>query len=209
MNRIYSSLKIILPIAAGAAITFVATSMLSRCGHYDSAMPVTEPDTIVIHDTITIVAPPAASLTEMRHVAARLPLWKAPATRSIPALSATPHADSMDNSGPVTSDSATVTIPMQRKVYSDSLRYRAVVSGAFVNLDTMEIYTSEQQISFPTPRRQAPRRNWALAAGVGATMCRDGRIRPESSSESPIRSCNSELYNHPLCETYFCTNVKK
>lgn len=109
----------------------------------------------------------------------------------------------------VTSDSATVAIPMQRKVYSDSLRYRAVVSGAFVNLDTMEIYTREQQISFPTPRRQAPRRNWALAAGVGATICRDGRIRPESSSESPIRSCNSELYNHPLCETYFCTNVKK
>lgn len=178
MKRILSSFKTILPLAAGAAITFAATSTMSRCNHSGIATPATEPDTIVIHDTVTIVAPHPSSNTDLPEVAVRLPLWKKTETRRQPVISAQPHTDSIAGHGSLTSDSATVAIPLQRKVYSDSLRYRAVITGAYVHLDTIEVFTQERQISLPSPRRQAPRRNWALAAGVGATICRDGRIRP-------------------------------
>lgn len=44
-------------------------------------------------------------------------------------------------------DSVDVSVAMERKVYTDSSTYRAVISGAWVNLDTIEVWNRHESVS--------------------------------------------------------------
>ncbi|MDE6265176.1 MAG: hypothetical protein K2M11_08545 [Paramuribaculum sp.] len=123
------------------------------------------PDTTrtVSIDTVVAVNPAPVDVSVINTKVVRLPLWISPAKRKI-------QEDSVLTVGVNNSanDSADVVIPVERKIYEDS-SYRAVVSGAFVNLDTLEIYTRHEI----TTIRQTITRNkhWgiSLQAGYGYT----------------------------------------
>lgn len=72
-------------------------------------------------------------------------------------------------------DSADVIIPMERKVYEDST-YRAVITGAWVSLDTMQVYPRRETVTIRHPPDR--RKRWGVSAGIGAAVTTDGRISP-------------------------------
>ena len=57
-------------------------------------------------------------------------------------------------------------VPMEQKVYTDSANYRAVVSGAWASLDTIEVYPRREIVTIKQP---PDTRRWgvSLMAGVG------------------------------------------
>lgn len=60
-----------------------------------------------------------------------------------------------------------VSVAMERKVYTDSSTYRAVISGAWVNLDTIEVWNRHESVS--VIRRESVRaKRWSV--GVGWVM---------------------------------------
>lgn len=61
-------------------------------------------------------------------------------------------------------DSASVTIPIEQKIYSDS-NYRAVVSGFHASLDSISVYPRTMVISERTER--VLKQRWTLGASVG------------------------------------------
>ncbi len=109
---------------------------------------------IVIHDTLTIPQPAPATVAQLPDVVRRLPRWRKPA--GIPA----------DTTDSMAADSADVIVPMERKEYTDSSTYRAVISGAWVALDTIEIYPRREIVTIKQP---PDRRRWgvSLVAGYG------------------------------------------
>lgn len=130
-------------IVAGAALG----GMLSR--GEKSAAPAVDTIIIISHDTLLVEKPIAVAVEPLDVRRVTLPLWRAPADTAAPAA-------------------VDVALATERKVYADSA-YRAVVSGAFVSLDSIEIYR-------PTITRQITvekRRRWAL--GPSLTLGYDGR----------------------------------
>lgn len=67
--------------------------------------------------------------------------------------------------GPQYSDSIAVPLPIERKVYADSL-YRAVVSGYHPRLDSLTLYQRERVVCVPTATSCS--RRWGF--GVGAQL---------------------------------------
>lgn len=65
-------------------------------------------------------------------------------------------------------DSATVLLPMERKVYADSA-YRAVVSGIGVRLDSMTVYPRTITVTHTLPSKTPRRWGVGVQAGVGLT----------------------------------------
>ena len=64
-------------------------------------------------------------------------------------------------------DSVAVVVPIERKVYADST-YRAVITGAWVSLDTITVYSRATTVA-RTIRATAPRWGIGLTAGYGLT----------------------------------------
>lgn len=63
-------------------------------------------------------------------------------------------------------DSVDVVEDIERKVYTDSSTYRAVVSGAWVSLDTIEVWNRHENVS--VVRRESGRdKRWSVGVGVG------------------------------------------
>lgn len=136
-------MKALLYFAAGTA----AGLMLgSRCEQPNrESAPAADTVTIVVRDTIRAAKPIAVS-TQSRHLnRITLPLWQKP------------------------TDSVDVALPVERRVYADS-SYRAVVSGAMVSLDTIEIF---RPLTITRITSAADRRRWALGPSVGLSF--DGR----------------------------------
>lgn len=106
--------------------------------------------TVVVHDTVTIVKPQPAKVIILPQSIRRLPL------ASMSPMSADTPAAAID--------SADVIVPMETKVYEDS-SYRAVISGAWVSLDTIRVYPLHEitTIRHPVPKT----RHWAIGIGAG------------------------------------------
>lgn len=141
-------MKSLLFFAAGAA---AGMFLGNRCEHKSEQLP-RESDTvtIIVRDTIRTVKPIATASQSLPLRRVTLPLW---------------HA-STDTAA---ADSVEVALPIERRVYADS-SYRAVVSGAMVCLDTIEIFRP-LTITRITP--SANRRRWAIGPAVSLGF--DGR----------------------------------
>ncbi len=141
-------MKSLLFFAAGAAAGLL---LGSRCEHHDAQIaPGADTVTIVVRDTLRTVDPASIASLPLPYRRISLPLWRE-------------TADS------AAADSVNVALPIERRVYADS-SYRAVVSGAMVSLDTIEIYRP-LTITRITPA--ADRRRWTLGPSIGLSF--DGR----------------------------------
>lgn len=125
-----------------------------------------QPDTmrIVTLDTVAAANPEPVDVSVINTKVVRLPLWINHAKNKVQEDNTlTTTADSTAN------DSADVVIPIEQKTYTDTSSYRAVISGAFVNLDTLEIYNRHE---ITTIRHVITRnKHWGLSiqAGYGYT----------------------------------------
>ena len=104
--------------------------------------------TVIVHDTVAIVRPLPAKIIILPQTVKRLPL-------------ADTHVMRADTAA---TDSADVVVPMETKVYEDS-SYRAVITGAWVSLDTMQVYPLHEitTIRHPVPKNK----RWAIGVGAG------------------------------------------
>ena len=135
---------------------------------------VAQPDTVrvVIHDTLTVVKPAPVQTTQLLGNVVRLPRWVAPDIDdgSKKQTDDPVSISSTENVGG-TQDSVDVVAPMERKVYTDSVNYRAVISGAWVSLDTMELYRQHEVTTITKP---PDRRRWSVGIGMGYGMTPHG-----------------------------------
>lgn len=76
-----------------------------------------------------------------------------------------------------TADSVTVTVPIVARTYSDSMTYRAVVSGFEPRLDTLVIYPSPRvEVVAPTAVTERTRRHWGIGLTAGAAVTSHGIV---------------------------------
>ncbi len=133
-----------------------------------------QPDTVrvVIHDTVTVIKPAPVQTSMLYGHVVRLPRWGAPDIDDV-------SKKQTDDPVPLTpaekssskQDSVDVVAPIERKVYTDSTNYRAVISGAWVSLDTMEIYRQREVWTITKP---PDRRRWSVGVGIGYGMTPHG-----------------------------------
>lgn len=106
-------------------------------------------DTLTFHDTLFIDRPVPVYVTQIRTDTVRLAL-----------------VDSSHTT--LTRDSATVAVPITRKVYEDST-YRAVISGYKPNLDSLWIYNTIREITVTRTVKKPPR-HWGFAVTAGPSL---------------------------------------
>ena len=147
-----------LAVCAGLLVFVLAATGLRQCAGERDGTP--WPDVVrdTMTDTIFIAQPAVRDSVVLGWVEVRAPrVWK------------TPHSTARtDTLAAVAEDSATVLLPMERKVYADSA-YRAVVSGIDVRLDSIAVYPRTITVTRTVPAK-APRR-WGIGiqGGVGIT----------------------------------------
>ena len=154
-----------------AAVSF-AMCGVARCArsHSPAPMPVGDTVRVTVYDTLTVVQPAPAVVTQLTDAVKRLPRWTQRANKNAlrdSALTAEVDLSINKSAYPDTGlDSAAVIVPMERKEYTDSSTYRAVISGAWVALDTVEVYPRREIV---TVRQPPDRRRWgvSLMAGYG------------------------------------------
>lgn len=106
-------------------------------------------DTLTFHDTVMVDRPVPVYVSQIRTDTVRLAL-----------------VDSSHTT--LTRDSATVTVPITRKVYEDST-YRAVISGYKPNLDSLWVYNTIREITV-TRTVQKPPNHWGFAVTAGPSL---------------------------------------
>ena len=115
-------------------------------------------DTITFRDTVIQDRPVPVYVTQIRTDTVRLALIDSSTTTLI-------------------RDSATVRIPITRKVYQDS-SYRAVISGYNANLDSIWVYGQTREIYITrTQKTQQKRWGFGAAAGPSVLFTPDGNVR--------------------------------
>lgn len=126
------------------------------------------PDTVrvVVYDTLTIVQPAPVVVAPLPDVVKRLPRWIEHANKTTQRDSALIAGVDLDTDLDTCLDSVAVLVPMERKTYTDSTNYRAVVSGAWAALDTIEVYPRREIVTIKQP---PDTRRWgvSLMAGYG------------------------------------------
>lgn len=124
------------------------------------------PDTVrvVERDTIPFVMPAPVAVAPLPDVVKRLPRWTG-CKQSAYADSSINLAACVDSLA-ANADSVAVIVPMERKTYTDSANYRAVISGAWAALDTIEVYPRREVVTIKQP---PDTRRWgvSLMAGYG------------------------------------------
>lgn len=155
------------------AVTLVAwliASTLWLKGAYPGRDGDVTPDTVrvVIHDTVPVVKPAPVSIRPLPDMVMRLPRWVAPPASESSEKQA--YDSTMADTG-CQADSVDVMVSVEQKTYTDSVNYRAVISGAWVSLDTMEIY---RQHEIATITKPTDRRRWSVGVGVGYGMTPKG-----------------------------------
>lgn len=105
-------------------------------------------DTVVVYDTVVVAMPDAVAVIDRQEVPKMLPVI-------IPEV--------MESDGSDQRDSVTVGVPIETKVYQDS-NYRAVITGAWTSLDTLEIWPRVETIRI-RERVKPPR--WSVNIGMG------------------------------------------
>ena len=145
---------------------------------------------VVVYDTVRIVSPEPVASTQLTPKVVRLPVVTSGANKiaqDYNKLSACVTSDAkraeagaasegVINAPPalpawVYTDSADVAVPVERKVYTGG-GWRAVVSGAWVSLDTMEVYNRREVVTVRQPPDKPKR--WSLGVGVGYGMTPHG-----------------------------------
>lgn len=106
-------------------------------------------DTLTFRDTLFIDRPVPVYVSQIRTDTVRLAL-----------------VDSSHTT--LTRDSATVAVPITRKVYEDST-YRAVISGYKPNLDSLWVYNTIREITV-TRTVKTPPRHWGFAVTAGPSL---------------------------------------
>lgn len=125
---------------------------------------------VVERDTIPFVLPAPVAVAPLPDVVKRLPRWMPRANKNAQrdsALIAAVEISRINHAYQDTvADSVAVIVPMERKTYTDSANYRAVVSGAWVALDTIEVYPRREIVTIKQP---PDTRRWgvSLMAGYG------------------------------------------
>ena len=155
-------------LAAMSAIMCVV--MQCSRPHSPAPMPVGDTVRVTVYDTLTVVQPAPAVVAQLPDVVKRLPRWTPPANKNAQrdsALTAAVRISRINSAYLDTvADSVAVIVPMERKEYTDSSTYRAVISGAWVALDTVEVYPRREIV---TVRQPPDNRRWgvSLMAGYG------------------------------------------
>lgn len=176
-NKTTASTKDIVCLALGCLLILLMWWLfdsISLCNDTQREMETAQPDTVrvVIHDTVTVVKPAPVQTNQLYGNIVRLPRWVAPdiddgsKKQTDDPMPITPTEDLG-----CTLDSVDVVAPMERKVYTDSVNYRAVISGAWVSLDTMELYRQREVRTITKP---PDRRRWSVGIGVGYGMTPHG-----------------------------------
>lgn len=106
-------------------------------------------DTLTFHDTAFVERPVPVYVSQIRTDTVRLAM-----------------VDSSHTT--LTRDSATVAVPITRKVYEDST-YRAVISGYKPNLDSLWVYNTIREITV-TRTVKTPPRHWGFAVTAGPSL---------------------------------------
>lgn len=139
------------------------------CSGRDEVPTMADTVRVVIHDTVTVVKPAPVDVRPLSDMVVRLPRWiAAPATDETDGKQA---CDSTITDAICPTDSVDVMAPVEQKIYTDSVNYRAVISGAWVSLDTMEIYRQHEVATITKP---PDRRRWSIGVGVGYGMTPKG-----------------------------------
>ena len=154
-----------------AAVSF-AMCGVARCSrpHSPAPMPVGDTVRVTVYDTLTVVQPAPAEVAQLPAAVKRLPRWTQRVDKNTQGDSALTAAVQISSSKPAypdtVADSVAVIVPMERKTYTDSSTYRAVISGAWASLDTMEVYPRREIVTIKQP---PDRRRWgvSLTAGYG------------------------------------------
>ena len=108
-----------------------------------------ERDTLIVRDTDFIDRPYPVYVARTRTDTVRLALVDSSHTTVI-------------------EDSATVEVPISRKVYEDST-YRAVISGFRANLDSLWVYNTIKEIAV-TKTVKMPPKHWGLGVSAGPSL---------------------------------------
>ena len=108
-----------------------------------------ERDTLIVRDTDFIDRPYPVYVARTRTDTVRLALVDSSHTTVI-------------------EDSATVEVPISRKVYEDST-YRAVISGFRANLDSLWVYNTIKEITV-TKTVKMPPKHWGLGVSAGPSL---------------------------------------
>lgn len=148
-----------LAVCAGLLVFVLAATGLRQCAGDRDGTPLPNVVRDTVTDTVLIAQPAVRDSVVLGWVEVRAPrVWKTPL----------PDAASPDSLTARDADSATVLLPMERKVYADST-YRAVVSGIGVKLDSMTVYPRTVTVTRTIPGK--PPRHWGLGVqgGVGMT----------------------------------------
>lgn len=147
-----------LAVCAGLLVFVLTAVGLRQCANDEGeGTPWTDVVCDTVRDTVLVAQPAVRDSVVLGWVEVRAPrVWGPPST----------SAAGLDSLTARDADSATVLLPMERKVYGDST-YRAVVSGIGVKLDSMTVYPSTVTRTLPA---KVPRR-WGVGvqAGVGMT----------------------------------------
>ncbi len=157
-----------------AAIAGIMT-LCVRCGGGRSAPVPAEAtyfDTVRVEitDTIKVAAPAPSHVAQLPDVIKRLPLWR-PSVNDGAHEAATCGSFALDSVheslifARCCLDSVDVVVPMERKVYTDSANYRAVISGAWVSLDSVEVYPRREIVTIKQPPNR--RKRWSVGPAVG------------------------------------------
>lgn len=114
-------------------------------------------DTIYIHDTMVVREPVAVESKPVGVRSYRVKLLGRIGKQN----------DSIGKQNGKQNDSVEVELPIEQKVYSDSL-YKAWVSGFDARLDSIHIYQPTRYITIKTTEQQS-RWSWGIQAGMGIT----------------------------------------
>ena len=106
-------------------------------------------DTLTFRDTVVVYRPVPVYVTQIRTDTVRLALVDQSHTT-------------------LTRDSATVAVPITRKVYEDST-YRAVISGYKPNLDSLWVRNTIREIYVVRTQKTAPKR-WGFDVTLGPSV---------------------------------------
>ncbi|WP_290089309.1 DUF6808 domain-containing protein [Paramuribaculum intestinale] len=145
------------------AILMAASWSIGRMSGDRSELRETSADTTRWTDTVKAVSAAAVKTEVADRVVKRLPLA---GVGCKPGGSELSESSELSEVSKPPADSVDVSVAMERKVYTDSSTYRAVISGAWVNLDTIEVWNRHESVS--VIRRESVRaKRWSVGVGVG------------------------------------------
>lgn len=150
-----------LSVCAGLLVFVLAATGLRRCAGEgdDGSQMLQEVVRDTVRDTVCMVRPAVRDSVVTGWTAVRAPRVKKELSQNV-------CADSLASSA--RTDSATVLLAMERKVYGDSA-FRAVVSGVRVSLDSIMVYPRTITVTRTIPGKAARRWGIGIQSGVGLT----------------------------------------